>query len=66
MKSNLAHLLSPLISSGVLSFAEVVELLEGGQHFPLSLLILQTLYKNEGKTTLVTIYNESKVRLMEF
>lgn len=61
IKSNLASLLGPLIADGVLSLIEVMEPLEEGNHFPLFLLILQTLHKNEGKTWLITAYNESKV-----
>ncbi|RXG61596.1 Eukaryotic translation initiation factor 4 gamma 2 [Armadillidium vulgare] len=64
VKSNLASLLGPLIAGGVLSLVEVMEPLEGGNNFPMFLLILQTLHKNEGKTWLITAYNESKVNLM--
>ncbi|MCL4121464.1 UNVERIFIED_CONTAM: hypothetical protein GTU68_025152 [Idotea baltica] len=64
IKSNLALLFCPLIADDLLSLAELVEPLEGGLYFPLFLLILQSLHKSEGKTALISLYNDSKVNLM--
>lgn len=64
VKSHMAGILGLLVSSGTLSLADVAEPLEGGQHFPLFLLTLQTLHKLQGKSTLTQTFNESKVNLL--
>lgn len=61
VKSHMAGILGHLIASGTLPLADVAEPLEGGQHFPLFLLILQTLHKLLGKSNLTQTFNESKV-----
>ncbi|XP_042864186.1 eukaryotic translation initiation factor 4 gamma 2-like isoform X6 [Penaeus japonicus] len=64
VKSHMAGILGHLIASGTLPLADVAEPLEGGQHFPLFLLILQTLHKLLGKSNLTQTFNESKVNLL--
>lgn len=65
VKSHMAGILGHLIASGTLPLADVAEPLEGGQHFPLFLLILQTLHKLLGKSNLTQTFNESKVGLAD-
>lgn len=57
----MAGILGYLVGSGTLALADVAEPLEGGQHFPLFLLTLQTLHKLQGKSALTQTFNESKV-----
>ncbi|ROT62212.1 hypothetical protein C7M84_019959 [Penaeus vannamei] len=64
VKSHMAGILGHLIASGTLPLADVAEPLEGGQHFPLFLLVLQTLHKLLGKSNLTQTFNESKVNLL--
>lgn len=65
VKSHMAGILGYLVGSGTLSLADVAEPLEGGQHFPLFLLTLQTLHKLHGKAKLTQIFNDSKVSLVK-
>ncbi|XP_069944559.1 eukaryotic translation initiation factor 4 gamma 2 isoform X2 [Cherax quadricarinatus] len=64
VKSHMAGILGYLVGSGTLSLADVAEPLEGGQHFPLFLLTLQTLHKLQGKSALTQTFNDSKVNLL--
>ncbi|KAK4319638.1 hypothetical protein Pmani_009422 [Petrolisthes manimaculis] len=64
VKSHMAGILGYLVGSSTLALADVAEPLEGGQHFPLFLLTLQTLHKLHGKSKLTQIFNESKVNLL--
>ncbi|XP_071551086.1 eukaryotic translation initiation factor 4 gamma 2 isoform X1 [Panulirus ornatus] len=64
VKSHMAGILGYLVGSGTLALADVAEPLEGGQHFPLFLLTLQTLHKLQGKSALTQTFNESKVNLL--
>lgn len=64
VKSHMAGILGYLVGSGTLALADVAEPLEGGQHFPLFLLTLQTLHKLHGKMKLTQIFNDSKVNLL--
>ncbi|XP_069192626.1 eukaryotic translation initiation factor 4 gamma 2 isoform X7 [Procambarus clarkii] len=64
VKSHMAGILGHLVGSGNLSLADVAEPLEGGQHFPLFLLTLQTLHKLQGKSALIQTFNDSKVNLL--
>lgn len=61
VKSHMAGILGYLVGSGTLLLADMAEPLEGGKHFPLFLLTLQTLHKLHGKSKLTQIFNESKV-----
>lgn len=64
VKSHMAGILGYLVGSGTLALADIAEPLEGGQHFPLFLLTLQTLHKLHGKMKLTQIFNDSKVNLL--
>jgi len=64
IKSHMASILGHAVSNNTLTLADVAEPLEGGQHFPLFLLVLQTLHKLQGKSELTKIFNDTKVNLL--
>lgn len=60
----IASLLSRAVIGKLCTLADVSSYTENGQHYPLFLLVLQQLYKTMGKTDLIVIFNESKIKLM--
>jgi len=52
------------ISEELASLVEISEVTENGAHYPLFMLILQQLYKTQGKTRLTQLFNDSKVRYL--
>lgn len=49
------------ILSDLTTLASVGDLTDGGAHYPLFMLVLQALYKSEGKEKVTHLFNESKV-----
>jgi len=49
------------IQMELVSLAAVAEMTEGGEHYPLLLLVLQKLLTEEGNQALLQRFNESKV-----
>jgi len=43
---------------------EISEITENGAYYPLFMLILQQLYKTQGRTKLTQLFNNSKVRYL--
>jgi len=43
---------------------EISEITENGAYYPLFMLILQQLYKTQGRTKLTQLFNNSKVRCL--
>lgn len=50
----------------LVSLAAVAEMTEGGEHYPLFLMILQALLDAEGNQALLQRFNESKVFTLNF
>jgi translation initiation factor 4G len=50
------------VSEELVSLVDISEVTENGAHYPLFMLILQQLYKTQGKTRLTQLFNNSKVR----
>lgn len=59
-----ASLLCRAVSTNLCRLVDVANYTENGQHYPLFLLVLQQLHKQLGKSTLLEIFNESKINLM--
>lgn len=64
IKSHMAGILGHAVFHNTLTLADVSEPLEGGQFFPLFLMVLQTICKLTGKSELTKIFNDSKVNLL--
>lgn len=64
IKSHMAGILGHLVSNNTLTFVDMAEPLEGGQYFPLFLMVLQTINKLQGKSELTKIFNDTKVNLL--
>ena len=63
-KSHLAGIIGGMVAEKKVNLVEIAELLDGGQQFPLFFLILQTLHKVQGKTTLTQTFVDSKVMII--
>ena len=63
-KSHLAGIIGLMIASDKITLSDIADLLEGGQHYPLFFLILQTLHKIQGKPELTQTFNNSKVNIL--
>lgn len=59
-----AALLCRAVIAQLLRIQDVAQLSDGGQHYPLFLLVLQQLHKQLGKAALLEAYAASKVQLM--
>ncbi|XP_011500682.1 PREDICTED: eukaryotic translation initiation factor 4 gamma 2 isoform X2 [Ceratosolen solmsi marchali] len=62
--SHIAHLTARAITDGMMQLADLANVTENGQHYPLFLLTLQQLHKSQGKAALTQIFNESKLNLI--
>lgn len=59
-----AQLLCRAVAGQLLRIQDVAQLADGGQNYPLFLLVLQQLHKQMGKPALLQAYAASKVQLM--
>jgi len=64
IKSYIAGYVARAVSQEVVSLAEVAEPMEGGNHYPFLLLVLQQLSKTMEKFKLATMFEESKINLL--
>lgn len=60
-----ASLIARCITKKISKLTDVANFTENGQHYPLLLLVLQHLHKSIGENPLVTIFNASKINLMQ-
>lgn len=59
--SMVANLAALAITQELVTLADVAELTDGGNHYPLFMLTLQNLHRSLGKLELTTLFNQSKV-----
>lgn len=60
-----ASLIARCITKKISKIADIASFTENGQHYPLLLLVLQHLHKSIGDDPLVTMFNNSKINLMQ-
>lgn len=65
IKSHTAKFAARAVSDGIVTLAELAEPLHNGVRYPLYLLCLQQLHKQNDKEWLVKAFNESKVNLQD-
>lgn len=64
IKSNIAGFFARAVGAELVSLLEAAELMDGGAHHPLFLLILLQLHKLVGKTQLTSLFSESGIGLL--
>jgi len=64
IKSYIASYAARAITAGITNLAEVAEPMEGGQYYPLLLLVLQHLSKTMDKIELTKMFDDSKINLL--
>lgn len=62
--SHVAGFAAHAIAEELTSLVEISEITENGAYYPLFMLILQQLYKTQGRTKLTQLFNNSKVNLL--
>lgn len=62
--SHLANYAARSVILELMTLSDVAEVTEGGSHYPLFMLTLQTLNKEMGKAELTKLFNDSKVRVI--
>lgn len=60
-----ASLIARCITKKISKLTDVANFTENGQHYPLLLLVLQHLHKSIGENPLVTMFNNSKINIMQ-
>ncbi|XP_046673047.1 eukaryotic translation initiation factor 4 gamma 2 isoform X1 [Homalodisca vitripennis] len=63
--SHVAGIAAHAVTQSLVTLDEVAELTEGGSHYPLFMLTLQNLHRTLGKQDLTTLFNKSKVNLLQ-
>ncbi|RZF32177.1 hypothetical protein LSTR_LSTR004040 [Laodelphax striatellus] len=62
--SHVAAYGSHAVNARLVSLADIAEMVDGGSHYPLFMLILQNLHKTIDKAELVHMFNNSKINLL--
>ena len=65
IKSHTAKFAARGVTDGIVSLCELAEPMHNGAHYPLFLLCLQQLHKQNDKEWLVKTFNDSKINLQD-
>lgn len=60
-----ASLIARCITKKISKLTDIASFTENGQHYPLLLLVLQQLHKSIGEDSLVSMFNSSKINLLQ-